>query len=39
MMDGIMKMLRKWPFRCRGCSRRFYRSSKFQPGVDQEKEA
>ena len=41
MLDNIMKMLRKSPFRCRGCSRRFYRydDTKPQSGADEEKEA
>jgi hypothetical protein len=41
MWDSIMQMLRKSPFRCRGCRRRFYSrgNSKPQPGMDDEKEA
>src|SRR5471030_96810 len=40
MLDSIMKMARKSPFRCRGCSRRFYRRDKPEPqsGVDEGKE-
>jgi hypothetical protein len=40
MLDSIMKMLRKSPFRCRGCSRRFYRQDNSEPqsGVDEGEE-
>src|SRR5471032_2883476 len=40
VLDNIMKMVRKSPFRCRGCSRRFYRRDKPEPqsGVDEGKE-